>query len=169
MRASRSITNLLIAAVLLLLPAAALPANLLHYQLHSLDTAANVDLQQHAGKPGVFILFEPGCAWCLKQVRVLNRMLESCDSLQALAVGINGDRRGYLDTLAKLHPQFPAYEISKEMLDDLGGSKAIPATPTMLYVDAGGEFVTWSVGYLKEEMLQATLEQYLPDTCAALP
>lgn len=161
----RSIFKVLLFLSFLSLSVAVMAADLFKYELRNLETTEVESLSKYRGEETLIVLFEPDCTWCLRQIRTLNSLLESCPSFQALAVGVNGNRRSYLETLNLLRPDFPAYEISRELYEDLGGAETVAGTPVMLWGDANGELVTYSVGYQKKNVLLPALDEYLPGYC----
>ncbi len=138
--------------------------DLLKYTLQSLDEVATEhDLDQYTGKPTILIFFEPECSWCLRQTRVLNELVASCENFQAIAIGVNGTRRALQNTLRRLRAEFPAYQISRTLQEDIG---EVEATPLMLLADDTGAFVTHMRGYQRTEVLVPALENFVPGYCA---
>lgn len=149
--------------LLLAWPLSAVSADLMHYELRSLDQAATEHaLDRYRGKPTLMIFFEPECAWCLRQMRVLNKLVDECDNFQALAIGANGSRAALRDTLNRMRPDFPSYQISRQLEADIG---KVETTPLMLVADEQGEFVTYMRGYQKEEILVPALQEFVPGYC----
>lgn len=144
-------------------PLSASAADLMQYELRSLDQAATEHtLDRYRGTPTLMIFFEPECAWCLRQIRVLNKLIDECENFQALAIGANGSRSALRDTLNRMRPDFPSYQISRELEADIG---KVETTPLMLIADEQGEFVTYMRGYQKEEILVPALQDFIPGYC----
>lgn len=149
--------------LLLALPLTTAAADLMQYELRSLDRAGSEDaLDIYRGTPTLMIFFEPECAWCLRQMRVLNKLVDECDNFQALAIGANGTRSDLLSTLNRMRPDFPSYQISRQLEADIG---KVETTPLMLIADDHGEFVTYMRGYQKEEILVPALQEFIPGYC----
>ena len=154
----RSIFKVLLFLSFLSLSVAVMAADLFKYELRNLETTEVESLSKYRGEETLIVLFEPDCTWCLRQIRTLNSLLESCPSFQALAVGVNGNRRSYLHLVWLLLKRLQLYE-------DLGGAETVAGTPVMLWGDANGELVTYSVGYQKKNVLLPALDEYLPGYC----
>lgn len=146
-----------VALILLVVVASTASASpsMLDYDLKSLTTPQFDNLQRYQGKPVLMMFFKPECSWCLRQVKAINRLQESCQGkFQALAVGVEGDRPRLKKTLLRMRPEFPAYEASPRLLQDLGG---VPATPFTLLADDRGSYRNFLRGYIPLEQLQAEL------------
>lgn len=130
-------------------------ASVLDYELRSLDALQSQQLAGYAGKPVVMLFFQPDCSWCLRQVRTLNELSGQCPGqFQALAIGVNGDRRQLKAELRRLRPDFPAFQASPALLEDIGG---VPATPFSLLGDDQGSVQGWLRGYIPADKLVASL------------
>lgn len=139
--------------------------SLFDYELHNLKSGEKESLAQLKGSETLFVLFEPDCSWCHRQIRTLNNLLKQCDSLQAAALGVFGNRSSYKKSLRSMRPNFSAFEMSKSLFDNLGGQSTLVATPMLLFVDADGQLVTYARGYQNQEKLLLALEKYLPEYC----
>ncbi|MEX2962513.1 TlpA family protein disulfide reductase [Microbulbifer sp. TYP-18] len=145
------------------LPGVASEARLLDMELRSLAGPARASLAQYRDLPVLMVFFEPECPWCFRQVRALNRLLARCPGqFQPLAVGTNGARRALLAEYRRLRPNFPAFQISGELLDKVG---SIPATPFMLLVNRDGLPAGWLRGFVPGEKLQPVLAKRLGVNC----
>lgn len=132
----------------------AVEIDIMHYTLHDLHTGEPVALDDFRGKPTFLLVFEPGCRYCARQSRIFNRMLESCDSFQVIAVGVNGSRRSLLDDLDMLRPRFPAVMADAELSYDLG---EIVITPVMMLADAKGNYELHLLGLQDSERILSVL------------
>lgn len=132
-------------------------SSLFGYQLRSLEAPVTDSLDAYRGKPVIMLFFQPECSWCLKQVRAVNRLPADCRaSFNALAIGVNGDRKALKQELRRLRPDFPAYQANPALLDAIGG---VPATPFALLGDANGEFHNWMRGYIPQSRLVDSLAE----------
>ncbi|MDP6374391.1 MAG: redoxin domain-containing protein [Pseudomonadales bacterium] len=137
--------------------------SLLDYELKSLSAPERHTLSRYNGKPVLMVFFEPGCSWCFRQVRAINRLHQRCEGhFEALAVGVNGTRASLMKEINTLRPRFPAYQASPELLRSIGG---IPATPFTLLGDTGGDFVGWMRGYVNDNDLHTHLKQVTALSC----
>ena len=128
--------------------------SLLAYSLRDLHSAEVHDLARYRGAPTLVLLFEPECAWCRRQVAVLNDL---GDCVQRVAIGVDGGRRRLIEALHNMKPSFPAYQASAAFVRDLGGS---PPTPQLLLADAEGRYVTHLRGYQDREALTRALADW---------
>ena len=137
---------------------------MLRYDLSALSASETTVFQDLRGQVDVLMFFEPDCEWCFRQVRLINQMQEECADLMAVGIGINGSRRNLLAELQRMRPEFPAYQISRELQDDIG---EIEGTPLMIFVDDEGNFQTYTRGYQKREVFEPLLTELKPDFCNA--
>ena len=155
-----------LAALLAFQPAAAADStapSLLEFELRSLAEPEVHSLERYRGKPVVMVFFQPECTWCLKQVRAINALREQCE-IEAIAVGVNGNRVALRKELHRLRPTFPAYQASPRLIDELGGDIATPMT---LLGDANGGFVSWSRGFLPDQQLLELMRSSGQTDCQA--
>ncbi len=139
--------------------------SLLDFELRSLQQPGRHALPQYENAPILMMFFEPGCQWCFRQVKVLNKLHVECDgAIAPLAVGVNGSRRELLAEIHKSRPEFPAYEASGRLLNAIGG---VPATPFTLVADAQGQPLGWLRGYMPEEELKPLLQKQFGSICPA--
>ena len=131
-------------------------ARLVDFELRSLQEPAHHELTRYEGAPLLMVFFQPECSWCHRQVAAINEFRSQCEArFQAIAVGVNGNRRQLQTELRRIKPSFPAYEASPALIRSLGG---VPATPFALLSNADGELVNWSRGFLDSEKLGPFLE-----------
>lgn len=125
--------------------------------LNSLTENQMQSLKDFSGKILLVSLFEPDCRWCLKQMKVLNRISQECtDALQPLAVGIHGQKTALKRELHRARVQFPALQASPSWLQSIG---EVPATPWTLVVDTQGKLITTLRGYFEFEKIQNAFPQ----------
>jgi peroxiredoxin len=139
--------------------------DVLAYRMQALPGAEVVDLATFRGRPGVLFVFEPRCAWCRRQARLLNDLAERCDrsNLQVLGVGIRGSRATLLDEARALHARFPVFEASPSLAGDLGSATA---TPLLIVFDRDGRVATHARGYQRAEPLARLLADAVGVVCA---
>lgn len=131
-------------------------ARLVDFELRSLQEPARHKLVRYEGEPLLIVFFQPECNWCYRQVAAINEFMSQCEAgFQAIAVGVNGNRRQLQAEMRRIKPAFPAYEASPALIRSLGG---VPATPFALLGNANGELVNWSRGFLDSEKLGPFLE-----------
>jgi len=145
---------LLVVALALASTAHAVEIDLMHYAVNDLRTGEETQLDAFRGKPTFLLVFEPGCIYCARQSRIFNRMLETCDSFQVVAIGVNGTRRRLLDDLDMLQPRFPAFMAGEEFAYELG---EVVITPVMLLADARGNYELHLLGLQDSERLLSIL------------
>lgn len=136
---------------LLLAPSAhAQTADVLGYQLRSLNNPSTESLAQYRGKTSVLMFFEPECPFCFKQAKILNQIQTECADFQAIGIGVNGNRQDLLDELRHLELTFPAYQINAALQADVG---KVEGTPMMIVANKLGQYHTHSYGYQQWETL----------------
>lgn len=130
--------------------AEAMVIDLMHYTVSDLRTGEPSTLDVFRGKPTVLLIFEPGCRYCARQSRILNRMLATCDNLQAVGLGFNGSRRRLLDFQDDLSPDFPAFMAEAELVYDMG---EIVITPVLMLADSAGHYELHLLGLRDRDAL----------------
>lgn len=149
-------------AILLVLGAALTSVNastpdILSFEHENLRNGQVEALEQLRGKTSFLLFFQPDCKWCLKQSRVLDRLLKTCPGrLNAAALGVHGSRHALKKELRRLRPGFPAYKTGVTMISELQG---VPATPVMLLADERGTFTQSFRGYLPADELSRILAE----------
>lgn len=136
-------------------------ASLLDFTLKNLREPEFHTLTKYEGKPVLVTFFQPECNWCAKQVRAINKLQEQCD-IEAILIGVGGNRVELRRELRRLRPAFPAYQASPELIEALGG---VPATPVTLFGDAEGNFLNWSRGFLPGQKLQELMRAFGQTSC----
>lgn len=148
----------LFALCLTLLPASPASSDestpsLLTYDLKSLEEPEIRSLTRYRGKPIVMVFFQPDCNWCAKQIRAINELHEQCQGdFGAIAIGVSGSRSELRSELRRLRPDFPAYQASPHLIEQMGG---VETTPVLLLGDSDGRFVDWASGFIPLEQLRA--------------
>ncbi len=127
---------------------------LLDVSLPDLRSHKNISLGNYPNKILLISFFEPDCAWCYRQMKTFNRLLEHCHHLQPIGVGINGNRQALRKELRKAKARFPGLIANRALLDSLG---TIPATPWTLVVNPQGEQLATLRGYHKLSQLGPAL------------
>ncbi len=140
------------------------PGSLLDFELRSLEQPGRQSLSQYQGAPVLMMFFEPGCSWCYRQFKVLDKLHNECPGINSLAVGVNGSRRDLLAEYQRIKPAFPAYQASGRLLTAIGG---VPATPFTLITDSQGQPLGWLRGYMPEDELRPLLVKQLGLECHA--
>lgn len=135
------------------------------YALRPLTAGNPQPFTELRGQVGLLLLFEPDCGWCVRQTRVLNALQRDCPAFTAAGIGVNASRRSLLQAVQQLRPDFSTYQISRQLLQDLG---SVPGTPLMIYLDQQGIFKTYSRGYLPRERLEPLLTGFNPQFCRGL-
>lgn len=125
------------------------------YQFQALRSPLSTNLSHLEGRPVALMFFEPECPWCIKQASVLRQLHQHCSqSIQPVALGVNGNNLALKRALFRLNFPFEAYRAPPTLLKDMGG---IPATPILLLLNAKGELVKGYRGYTDEEELKSQL------------
>lgn len=138
--------------------------DVLGYRVQALPGADVVDLATFRGRPGVLFVFEPECAWCRRQARLLNELPARCGTdVQVIGVGIRGGRMALLDEARTLHARFPVFEASPALAADLGRDTA---TPLLLVFGSDGRIVTHARGYQRAEPLARLLGSATGAACS---
>lgn len=129
---------------------------LLDFSLRSLKQSGGTQrLDVYKGKPVLMIFFEPNCSWCFKQVKVVNRLQQQCESsFQPLAVGVHGNRQQLKQESRRLKAAFPTLQASAEMLRRIGKVKA---TPLLVLSDKDGNYDAHFRGYQHVDQLRGIL------------
>jgi hypothetical protein len=140
--------------------------DVLDYRVQALPGVEDVDLATFRGRPGVLFIFEPGCVWCRRQVRLLNELPERCSGggVQVLAAGIRGSRAALLDEARAMNARFPVFEASVALAGDLGASIA---TPLLIVFGADGRILSHARGYQRAATLNRLLSDTIGADCAA--
>lgn len=129
--------------------------DILSFEHENLRSGQTETLDTLRGEPSFLLFFQPDCKWCLKQSRVLDRLLDSCPGkLNAAALGVHGNRHELKKELRRLRPGFSAFRTGAEMFRELQG---VPATPVMLLADSAGNFKQSFRGFLPAEELTRIL------------
>ena len=137
--------------------AAAESPDLLRFEHENLRTGETEALDDLRGQASLLLFFQPDCAWCLRQTRVIDKMLETCPhALNAAALGVHGERHQLKAELRRLRPGFPAYKTGRKMIAELQG---VPATPVMLLADSSGRFSQFFSGYIPRDRLESILAE----------
>jgi hypothetical protein len=142
------------ALALACLLAGPLAANPLHdLDLAALDGSGRIALADYREHWLLLSFFEPECAWCHRQLKALEQLSARCsETLQALAVGINGRDLALRRELRRARVTFPAARGSAALLERTG---EIPATPWTLLLSPRGEVAATLRGFVREEQLAA--------------
>ena len=136
---------------------------LLDFKLKSLAEPEKHSLERYSGKPTLMMFFEPDCAWCFRQIKVLNKLSKHCaGDLNLVAVGMNGSRAELLKEYRRAKPEFPAYQISNKFLNAMG---EVEGTPFSILADEKGRPLGWFRGYLPEEKLLLNLQRQIQLAC----
>lgn len=126
-------------------------ASLLDFRLPSLHSGQQISLEKFRGQLILLSFFEPGCAWCYRQMKAFNRLTDTCTQhIQPLAVGINGKPEKLRRELRRAKVKFPAFSGTRELLSAVG---KVPATPWTLVADSEGAVISTLRGYMPLEKL----------------
>lgn len=137
--------------------------SLLAFELRSLQEPEVHSLTQYRGKPIVMVFFQPDCEWCAKQIRAINELHEQChDRIEAIAIGVGGSRSDLRSELRRLRPDFPAYQASPQLIEQMGG---VTTTPVLLLGDSDGRFVDWASGYVRIAALRDLVNESGDGVC----
>lgn len=145
------------------LPAAASSPDLLGFQHENLRSGQTEALDELRGEASFLLFFQPNCKWCLKQSKILDKLLARCPGqLNAAALGVHANRHELKKELRRLRPDYPAYRTGAGLLNALQG---VPATPVMLLADEEGRFAQSFRGYVPEEELAGILSRHHEIEC----
>lgn len=86
------------------------------------------ELESYAGGPAILILFQPDCAWCLKQFREAEAFVRQQPDIPVLAISLTGRRSALIGELRKARTHLPAYRSSPALLAQLGSPEGTPRT-----------------------------------------
>lgn len=152
------ITTFLIGICLAAANAQADSPSLFDFSLPSLQENRTVPLEQYRGKVMLMSFFEPDCGWCYRQMKALNRLVESCPlHLQPVAVGIKGKAPELRQELRRAKFRYPAFAGTGKLLNAVG---KVPATPWTLVTDGNGTILTTLRGYIPLEKLTQAFGDY---------
>ncbi|NIW25540.1 MAG: conjugal transfer protein TraF [Gammaproteobacteria bacterium] len=136
--------------------------DVLDYELRDLESPDTVDLAGFRGSVILLMFFEPDCTYCLRQTRILNDLISSCEGFQPIGVGVNGTRRALQGERRRLRADFPLLQVSAQLQAEVGD---IIGTPVMLLTDTDGRFVTWAQGIQSREVLLDLIGRIEPSAC----
>lgn len=105
---------------------------------------------EHAGKVGLLVLFQPECPWCVRQFDAAGMLANDRPDIAVVAIGLRGRRMELIRELRRARAQLPAYLASPELLETLGKPDG---TPRLYVVDRQGRIVGWAAGYHDREQL----------------
>jgi len=148
---------------LCLLAAAATPAaGLYDLSLERLEARGALALEDYRGHVLLLSFFEPGCAWCYRQLRTLERLQARCgQGLRPIAVGINGRNDALRRELRRAQVTFPGTRASAALLALTG---EVPATPWTLVMTPDGELAATLRGFVREAPLAAAFPERCPQS-----
>jgi peroxiredoxin len=112
--------------------------SLLDFSLPNLQAQGNLNLEDYRGKVLLVSFFEPDCSWCFRQMKAFNRLVETCDHVQPIAVGVNGNNQQLRKELRRAKVQFPGLKANRQLIEAVGD---VPATPWTLVADQQGNLV----------------------------
>jgi hypothetical protein len=122
--------------------ALSLPANagtdqsLFDFRLGDLRSGEIRSLEGYRGTPSFLVFFEPGCPWCVKQMRALEELGAACPGrIQTLTAGVHGNLPEYRRLIRVAGTEHPAFVASDRLVAAIGG---VPATPYTLFLDRKG-------------------------------
>ncbi len=105
------------------------------------------------------LFFEPNCAWCFKQTKVINKALAACTKqFRVAGMGVNTHYHALRKAAWKLKPKFQTYQANQTMVVAMGGVKA---TPLMLLFNNEGQLLHHAQGYLDARQLAVFLKPIL--------
>ena len=136
--------------------------DVLDYELRDLESADDVNLADYRGSVILLMFFEPDCTFCLRQTRILNDLISSCEGFQPIGVGVNGTRRALQGERRRLRADFPLVQINPQLQAEVGD---IIGTPVMLLTDTAGRLVTWAQGLQSREVLLDLISRIEPAAC----
>lgn len=120
-----------------------LPANagteqsLFDFRLGDLRSGEIRTLEGYRGTPTFLVFFEPGCPWCVKQMRALEELGAACPGrIQTLTAGVHGNLPEYRRLIRMAGTDHPAFVASDRLVAAIGG---VPATPYTLFLDRKGQ------------------------------
>ena len=113
--------------------------------LKSLSKPEIVSLNTVKHKHLLISFFEPECRWCYRQLRMLNKLQQTCDdNIQPIMIGIHGTRQVLQQELRLINVTLPAFEASEALLKLTGN---IDATPITFIVNEDGAITQRLRGY----------------------
>ncbi len=120
--------------------------SLFQYDLPRLKS--KTDFLTHKDQATAIVVFQPHCAWCLAQFRLMNKLAKQ-DNLKGnyIAVGINGKRQDLLREYARSHSKLPAFKSTPNFYRT---AKLDKATPVILVLNKQGQIIKKLKGYQDE-------------------
>ena len=128
------ILHTLLFAALLPFTAYAGASTLADYKSNDLLNDTVVSLADYNDTLLILTFFEPDCPWCYRQLKALNKLSKQCRHIQAVAVGIHGNRQQLRKEARRAKIQFPAITASLAFQRSIG---KIPATPWNILIENG--------------------------------
>lgn len=102
--------------------------------------------------------FSPDCTWCKKQHRVIETLLDECQKLNPVMIGINGSDMNYRRALRRMSNSFPAIHAPKSILASLPNRHV----PRIIIIDKQWQVAVNVVGFTDLQTLRAmVIEQSL--------
>lgn len=97
--------------------------------LKSLSKPEMVSLNTVKHKHLLISFFEPECTWCYRQLRMLNKLQQTCeDNIQSIMIGVHGTRQALQREFRLINVTLPAFETSEALLAFTGNIEATPIT-----------------------------------------
>lgn len=115
-----------------------------------------------SGKARLMLFFEPDCPWCLKQIRLLNKLQENCAEPEVVGIGLNSSFRILKRTVQQYRPTFPTFFADEHLLSDLGD---VAGLPFIIYVNQAGHFVKYARGFQNKARIISEISGFLPESC----
>lgn len=127
--------------------------------LKSLTTDTQVQLKEYKDKLLIVTIFEPECAWCMKQFKALQKLQHQCEaSIASVGVGI-GNKEGLKELVRRTKVSFATAEASPSFIALVGEPKGTPFT---ILFDEKGELITTLLGYIPHKKLRYAFQDICP-------
>ncbi len=132
-------------------------------EFKNLATGKHEQLVANTNVASVVMIFQPDCAWCKKQGKLLASVKSQCQQRVNLSLlGYKGSTAALKRELKHFDKSLPAYKARQSFLRQIGGVKA---SPTTLFYDKQGQLLAKKRGYITPEVLQAALSQLTEQQC----
>ena len=125
------------------------------YSLKALRLNAKFSLASLSDKPKVAVVFQPNCAWCIKQAADLARLQNECSGeFETVLIGSRAKRQALKRELRHFSDETPALQADPQFIRQIGG---VEATPVTLFFDQAGNLLGRKQGYLPVTKLRQAI------------
>jgi thioredoxin-related protein len=135
----------------------------LPFSLKPLKTGYVAQYKQVSTLATLVMIYQPDCAWCKKQGKLLAKVFEQCKAtLNPVLIGTKGNARKLKKELKHYHKGISAFMADRQFLWSIGGYQA---SPTLLIFDTSGDLIAKKRGYIAKDKLASALKLLTNGKC----